>query len=307
MQFGNPIVGGNTLIRDDIQSQNYLAGAAGWIISKLGTAEFNQVTIRGALTVGGTQLYYNGTPALGNLIASISDSTGTDTYGNTYLAGISSYDIPNHNYTNMFAGSVKVGQINPLSGVPDLTNAMSIINSGSSGNFTTIDGPAPVGVAGANTIVATLERLSRPRFAVTDKLNSAPADITVSGAIIRTDNAGNVATNQTPGSFGTGWAIGPAAGTVQNLYYRQGGEDNVKIEGAIHSTSTTPATTLFNIPTGYIPAAEKRGGVLAYDGTNTTVHGIRVTTTGAIIIFPAVTATNTDLYFEMDYPLGNVT
>lgn len=47
MTFSNPIVGGTTLIRPAIQSPNYSAGVAGWSINKDGTAEFNNVVIRG--------------------------------------------------------------------------------------------------------------------------------------------------------------------------------------------------------------------------------------------------------------------
>lgn len=57
MTFSNPIVGGVTLIRPAIQSPDYIAGSSGWSINKDGSAEFNDVTIRGdgngdALIVG---------------------------------------------------------------------------------------------------------------------------------------------------------------------------------------------------------------------------------------------------------------
>lgn len=57
MTFSNPIVGGVTLIRPAIQSPDYITGSAGWSINKDGSAEFNDVTIRGdgngdALIVG---------------------------------------------------------------------------------------------------------------------------------------------------------------------------------------------------------------------------------------------------------------
>lgn len=47
MPFTNPIVGGTgVLIRDAIQSQNFVAGVSGWQITRSGHAEFNDVTIR---------------------------------------------------------------------------------------------------------------------------------------------------------------------------------------------------------------------------------------------------------------------
>jgi hypothetical protein len=47
MTFGNPIVGGTTLIRPAIHSPDYVEGVSGWSINKDGTAEFNDVTFRG--------------------------------------------------------------------------------------------------------------------------------------------------------------------------------------------------------------------------------------------------------------------
>lgn len=51
MPFSDPIVGGNTLIRNAIQSVNYTAGVSGWTINRDGSAEFNDVTVRGDLYV----------------------------------------------------------------------------------------------------------------------------------------------------------------------------------------------------------------------------------------------------------------
>jgi hypothetical protein len=51
MPFGNPVVGGSVLIRPAIQSPNYSAGVAGWTINADGSAEFNDVVLRGELLV----------------------------------------------------------------------------------------------------------------------------------------------------------------------------------------------------------------------------------------------------------------
>lgn len=47
MPFSNPVVGGTTLIRPSIHSPDYVANTSGWTINKDGSAEFNDVTIRG--------------------------------------------------------------------------------------------------------------------------------------------------------------------------------------------------------------------------------------------------------------------
>ena len=94
----NPVVGGTALRRQSIRSPNYVPGVSGWTINQDGSAEFNNLTLRG--TFFGTDyilnaaglFFYSGTPAAGNLIGSAGVSTaGTDSFTNNYLAGNSSY------------------------------------------------------------------------------------------------------------------------------------------------------------------------------------------------------------------------
>lgn len=95
IEFDNPLTAGTVLVREQIQSQNYDPGTAGWVIKSNGDAEFNDVVIRGGTVVSGLALYYDGTPALGNLIMSISADAGTDEFGNDYVAGIGVYGDSN--------------------------------------------------------------------------------------------------------------------------------------------------------------------------------------------------------------------
>ena len=54
MQFGNPILGGaGALVRQSIHSPDYVPGVSGWTINKDGSAEFNDVTLRGDLHIIG--------------------------------------------------------------------------------------------------------------------------------------------------------------------------------------------------------------------------------------------------------------
>lgn len=96
--FNNPLVGGDgTLEYPAIKSPNYVPGSAGWSINQDGTVEFNNGVFRGTITAGvfqGTNFiinqagafFYTGTPALGNLFASIASSAvgGVDDFGNVY-------------------------------------------------------------------------------------------------------------------------------------------------------------------------------------------------------------------------------
>jgi hypothetical protein len=79
------------LVIPSIRSPNFLAGVSGWQIAKDGSAEFNNVVIRGGTVISGLALYYDPVPGLGNLDASIAATAGTDPYGNAYVAGVASY------------------------------------------------------------------------------------------------------------------------------------------------------------------------------------------------------------------------
>jgi len=99
VQAGNPIVGGTVLRIPAIQSPNYVAGVSGWQVKISGDAEFNSITVRGqfegtdfVINTSGA-FFYSGTPAAGNLIASITNAAGTDAETNAYLAGFVTYGI----------------------------------------------------------------------------------------------------------------------------------------------------------------------------------------------------------------------
>lgn len=60
MSFGNPILGGaSTLIREAIKSPNYSVGVSGWTVNRGGTAEFNDATVRGAVSAGAGTVLLN--------------------------------------------------------------------------------------------------------------------------------------------------------------------------------------------------------------------------------------------------------
>jgi len=94
MGFDNPVVGGTALRIPAIQSPNYAAGSAGWIIKIDGSAEFNNLTVRGEFLgtnfiINSSGIFlYSATPAAGKLIGSWANAAGTDAYTNAYPAGI---------------------------------------------------------------------------------------------------------------------------------------------------------------------------------------------------------------------------
>lgn len=105
--FSNPIVGGfGILKRTAIRTANYVMGSAGWTINADGSAEFNNLTIRGSFfgtnfEINSTGIFlYNGTPALGNLFIALSNNIGPDRFGNNYTVGF-----------NLFSTTGAAGQI----------------------------------------------------------------------------------------------------------------------------------------------------------------------------------------------------
>lgn len=90
--FSNPIASASGgLVFPSIHSPDYDPGVEGWTINRDGTAEFSDMVVRGVLTIensGEGIFVYAGTPALGNLIASVASTNGTDPYGNLYPEGV---------------------------------------------------------------------------------------------------------------------------------------------------------------------------------------------------------------------------
>lgn len=94
MMPGNPIVGGTVLRRSAEQSPNFITGVSGWFIGADGSAEFNDLSIRGTFNGVDWQItsqglfFYAGSPTAGNLVASIAPNAGTnDGFGNSFPAG----------------------------------------------------------------------------------------------------------------------------------------------------------------------------------------------------------------------------
>lgn len=97
--FSNPLIGaGGTLVYPSIHSPNYVHDLSGWTINKDGSAEFDDLTLRGSFVgddwiINATgEFFYSGTPATGNLIFSnVAGSSGTDDFGNHYLGNGSTW------------------------------------------------------------------------------------------------------------------------------------------------------------------------------------------------------------------------
>lgn len=101
------LIAANTIAAGNIVANTITAAqlAAGIVYAGI----VNGTTITGATIIAdggsGEFLVYSGTPATGNLIASVSPTTGTDAHSNTYKAGFTVYDTSSTTYVQMLAGS----------------------------------------------------------------------------------------------------------------------------------------------------------------------------------------------------------
>jgi hypothetical protein len=114
MPFGNPILAGNTLNRTSMQSEDFVAGVSGWAIYRDGSAEFNDVVVRGDLFAIATN---------GAYVHVYNDAT----------SGRIDLRPPNSSGTTIVPASISSSSTNPKSGEP----ALGIIGP-------TIDGNGPV-------------------------------------------------------------------------------------------------------------------------------------------------------------------
>ena len=114
---------------------------------------------------------------------------------------------------------------------------------------------------------------------------------------------------QTP-TLGSNWAAGSAGvGTsYQGLRYRKDDlGDTLIITGAVHSTSASPAGTIFTLPTGYRPAVDQRPPCMANVGGTYSGHSLTIFhSTGVVSVDPAFTVISADLYVNTFLPLGNI-
>jgi len=104
--------------------------------------------------------------------------------------------------------------------------------------------------------------------------------------------------------LGTGWAIGAASGSVQPLRYRITAQ-KLELAGALHTTSTTPATTVFTlpaVPTNYRPATTQRADCVSNASGTASARFVEVTSTGLVSVQNVLTTSGTDVYFAVSVP-----
>lgn len=267
MGFQNPIVGGTALRIPAIQSPNYTPGSLGWIIKIDGSAEFNNLTIRGTFngpdyTINAQgAFFYLGTPANGNLIASVASTAGTDSFGNPYLSGFTSYDYPGNRFTKIDSGIQEFGSI--VAGVPDQADAAKL-----SANSQTLDIIGITGTTVPTNSAATMSFIpgnttsgvpdgSEPVVSISGFNFPGNASLHVTGAVVKTDHSQVAYTWQTP-PYNANWSGSTTFNGTANwapLQYRLDAEDNVWLVGCFKS-ATGAGSAVFKLPAPYAPLAQ---------------------------------------------------
>lgn len=111
MQFNNPIVGQEELIRSAIKSQDYEPGVSGWRIASDGSAEFTDLTVISNDGQGNSIELENGeitiTDDTGNLLAAVQFNS------NGSAAGFWTRDFafPRNNYSELVGGTLEFGTV----------------------------------------------------------------------------------------------------------------------------------------------------------------------------------------------------
>jgi len=313
MEFGNPVIGLEELIRSAIRSKNFLTGVSGWRIARDGSAEFNNVIIRGGIIISGSALYYSGAPAFGSLVASISAAASTDVFGNGYLQGFTTYDHSFNSYANLNGNLLSFGLL--AANIPVLTGVATLAGGGggldiiSQGVPGVPDGAKFSFAAGLNNIAPVNGSNQAPNVVIKDINNSSHVQLRLSGAATYADatlpGLGNNGKIQP--LFNAGWAQGPVSGNTADCKFWLDIEDNLIISGACHSTSATPNATMFTLDPNFFNTVEAHRVIIATNnGGVITQRIVTVNTTGAVTLTPNVAAASTDVYFQVQAELGNI-
>lgn len=323
MGFRQPILAGNTLVRDAIQSNPFTAGVTGWRISRNGDAEFHNGMFYGNILIQNNEgvFEYSGTPAAGNLVASFAPVAGVDSFGNSYSAGLSVGAAGAAGVRCGFSGTT--GLIFWPNTVPNIsldakaqsnhqgsgTGQVAFLTLGSAIDATQNDGAYcnlfSSSADGTQNAHATLS-YQDPTSAVHSYVQVSALGGLFTGLATGLHPAGGTPysrsnpavaeTWQNP-VFGAGWTTGTFAGGVRSLHYRLDADGYGLIVGTFHSNNAAPAATIFTLPTGYFdPTDIQPIPVITNNAGTFGVNGLQISSAGAVSLVNNLTAANVDVW-----------
>lgn len=284
--FTHAIAGGSgKLVVRAFLSPNYVQGVSGWAVFKDGSAEFNNVTVRGTIIAGqfiGTGegkevIIYAGLPAADNVVASVISAAATDSHGNDLLIGTTSY----HKFAANSFGAANVGG----GFVTFYTSAVGMNTwspSGSleAGSFTDIHGKQNVVSAPGGMLIGSLGIDSS---GIVQTALTATAGTAAQPTLITTDTWHAI-------TLDAGWIAGTPAPSYQLLPNGWLGLTGVATHAAI--TTETAINNGNPLPAQYRPATNKNYQGNRAGGT----AGALIKTTGVLFAEPnGVSSTSVDI------------
>lgn len=279
--FSNPIVGGTVLIRPAIQSPNYAAGSAGWSINQDGSAEFNDVSVRGDVVVGTDP----------NTVSILPDP------------------VPHIEFSTSNASQQTPGYV----GMSALGGNTMVINGpdfGQGSDFVLFQSDTGVNQQTEIGFWDSLE-INKQDFSVrltmnTDSTFTGP--LTLINYVIKDSE-----TWHTP-TFASGWATTGTLNTnstFHGMQYRKDAEDNVWIYGAALSSGTS--RTIFTMgSSSYFPPVRALLPARIWDASAAAwLNDWCQVTEAGVVNFAAtlaawVPASGDQVFINAKYPLGNI-
>jgi hypothetical protein len=335
--FRNPILGagGSTLLRPAIQSPNYLTGVRGWAVKRDGSAEFNNIVIRGGTVVSGIALYYDGTPALGNLILSIAAAAGVDSLGNAYAAGLTLYS--SDGTINLNGTAATWNAIPSGAGIQIVVGGGAVIEQFAPsvvGGVTWDDGgigatlASRLGTNTPQTFVSSPNNDANPGSSASISLYGSPqtsnGDVLSEAVVTAARLWANVNTGWISGawakiaetwhtpSFNTNWLTSTSFNGLTNwagVQYRFDAEDNVWITGCFKSGATAGGTAVFQLPVGYRPTKQAQIPIIRNNAGTLTSSMVQISAAGNLNLQAGLgigPVANAEYLVNGRFPLGNL-
>lgn len=267
------------LVLPSIRSSNFVTTVSGYSVNNDGSAEFNNLTIRGTfigadfiINASGA-FFYNGTPATGNLVASITTAAGTDSFGNAYKKHITVYG-PASTYVEALASTtakVGLGTGDAAEVTPGLIDTL-ITGSGITRSFAMIaQSPIASGLAGhlvqLQLYGPSVDGTTFPPQAVlqaADGTNTSAMAVEPTGVIATGALTAVTGTAANPTLITTdGWhSLGTLAGyTVTVGRYRLTTWGAYELDINVTSLGANAANTTFSVA---LPAGYSGGSSIAY-------------------------------------------
>lgn len=322
MQPGNPIVGGTVLRIPAIQSPDYVTGVSGWAVFQDGHAEFNDITVRGTVVIGNgttnTIIFDDTRVAMfvydqnGHLVMSLAPTAGTDSFGNAYKSGFTSY----------FGSNIlQSGQLD--AGIARFTNGNSA-NIGGTVQETQGNGPASnqPGLelnSGHNASHGVRLQLNGDNATqtATPFITSFPDGFTTdidwvhTGTVKYGDPSTLAAETWHALPFAANWAN--QGGAFGNGAYKRMPDGTVRFSGAIAWTaaaSNAPVQVCTALPAAYRPITDKRCFVMSMPADTVTpqLETLDIRTDGTVWITSFANGTGPITPITLDavsYPLDH--